>query len=606
MAPKSGIAEHSIALFRSWMNSLGLPWPSTRSQYKTPPHPFSVLLDLALSWNINVLFKVRVHAPDTSGQLSWAALSQGDLGAPWQEYREERIQQNQYEDYVNEHRRLLDASSSDDAYNITELLSTELRLLVVLWAGAPGSQSWFPLRELDKMTPSLRDLGLWEDVLNRHLRGLVRLTSDDTVVVHSRHLLAEIEQLLADYAERAETLLDAIAWVLVQTFLWAVADAPLIVFGTNQRTLEGKRTACLQFVDSRLGLLSAAKHLTARYTVEVRGRVEHVFSKLTDVAKASISSLSWAHSDAKDEAIRKLDAMKRDVFPTEDFFEANGLRLLYEAFAPHSNNHSFIERFLQASRTLQGFVASAAYEDVYRRRLAERSSGLASYVYYTNVVHVSLDALEAPAFSADGTLAMNFGGVGSYVAREMCRSFDPIGSALDSKGENRLWWGPEQSPEYQQRLSCPIHVPSERKLSVVTTRNDSEDASLRGDHRPKQVRLAATATGVFPHIPAIETAFSAYRQASQGNQTTKRLLPYMEESTADQIFFLTYCYVLCAPKESGDEAAQACNLPLMHFAPFAEVFHCPVGSPMNPAEKCTFFEQSTEHSTGVDARRALG
>ncbi|KAH8040594.1 hypothetical protein HPB51_011422 [Rhipicephalus microplus] len=101
---------------------------------------------------------------------------------------------------------------------------------------------------------------------------------------------------------------------------------------------------------------------------------------------------------------------------------------------------------------------------------------------------------------------------------------------------------------------------------------------------------------MFPHVPALETVFRAYKSASRKNKTADGLqLAFLGHLLGDQVFFLTYCHVLCAAadEEEARDAAQACNVPLANLPAFADAFRCPVGSRMNPSSKCTFFDEGS-------------
>ncbi|XP_075744281.1 neprilysin-2-like [Rhipicephalus microplus] len=305
-------------------------------------------------------------------------------------------------------------------------------------------------------TPSLRPPDPWLQLLGKQLPTHVTLSPSDTVGVHSAEMLGELDDLLRDYSQSAPTLLDAIAWIIVQTYLWAMTGWPRTSF-RNQSSSDRNvlaHGACHRLVNSRLGLLRAAPRVVKRYTRQVRKQLAEMFQALTIAAMELILYLRWVSDGAKEEAARKLGAMTLDVFPIIDFFRDEDRQALYEPFTPKDESSSFLVRFIEASAVLRGFVGTETYESVYRRRIGEGGAPLSLYEYYTNIVHVSLDALERPMFTLDGTHAMNYAGLGSYVAREVIRSFDPIGSAVDSTGAQLVWWGPSTSGEHRSRLSC--------------------------------------------------------------------------------------------------------------------------------------------------------
>lgn len=427
-----------------------------------------------------------------------------------------------------------------------------------------------------KVTPSLRPPDLWLQLLGKQLATHVTLSPSDTVVVHSAEMLGELDALLRDYSQSAPTLLDAIAWIIVQTYLWAMTGWPRPSF-RNQSSSDRNvfaHEACHRLVDSRLGLLRAAPRVVKRYTRQVRKQLADILQVLTTAAIEMILHLRWVSDGAKEEAARKLGAMTFDVFPIIDFFRDEDQQALYEPFTPKDESSSFLVRFTEASAVLRGFVGTETYERALRRRIGEGGAPLSLYEYYTNIVRVSLDALERPMFTVDGTDAMNYAGLGSYVAREVTRSFDPIGSAVDSTGAQLVWWGPSTSGEYRSRMSC---------LANTTWEVDAAKAT-------------PSSFGMFPHVPALETAFRAYKSASRKIKTADGLqLAFLGHLLGDQVFFLTYSHVLCAAadEEEAREAAQACNVPLANLPAFADAFRCPVGSRMNPAFKCTFFDEGS-------------
>ncbi|KAH7941352.1 hypothetical protein HPB49_012521 [Dermacentor silvarum] len=64
----------------------------------------------------------------------------------------------------------------------------------------------------------------------------------------------------------------------------------------------------------------------------------------------------------------------------------------------------------------------------------------------------------------------------------------------------------------------------------------------------------------------------------------------LEDLTEEKVFFITACLSSCAVTPADNLFGGDCNKAVMNFAPFAKAFGCPVGSNMNPATKCTFYD----------------
>ncbi|KAH9376363.1 hypothetical protein HPB48_001750 [Haemaphysalis longicornis] len=259
-------------------------------------------------------------------------------------------------------------------------------------------------------------------------------------------------------------------------------------------------------------------------------------------------------------------------FPPKSVFTADGVAKLYADFgaaAHKSDKLSFIEYFTLYSETLRRYLGSERYEDVYRRRLTHVASQLTEYLYWPNLLPVSMAALQPPLHSMDGTYSMNFGGLGSYVMRELSRSFDTAGALADTQGSASAWWGPNKTSDYKGKLECY------RPNSETGGKESGVAGANASNERPVEL---------FSDLPALEAAFSAYTQAlaETGEDVDVVQLSYLESYTGHQIFFLTYCHVMCGRSRHN---AGRCNLPLRNFLPFAEAFHCPVGLGDEPAEE---------------------
>ncbi|XP_072143042.1 endothelin-converting enzyme 1-like [Dermacentor andersoni] len=93
---------------------------------------------------------------------------------------------------------------------------------------------------------------------------------------------------------------------------------------------------------------------------------------------------------------------------------------------------------------------------------------------------------------------------------------------------------------------------------------------------------------VFPEIPAVEVAYAAYRHSLiDGGDEVPRGIP--GGLSGDQVFFMTLCYMTCTlPGAVGPQTVD-CNKAVRSSESFARAFRCPLGSPMNPRRRCTFF-----------------
>ncbi|KAH7963287.1 hypothetical protein HPB52_020458 [Rhipicephalus sanguineus] len=422
-----------------------------------------------------------------------------------------------------------------------------------------GEQLWFVIGDLDPRTKSIEP-GLWLKGLNSaYSNQSLSWVTDNFAVLEDPDILERIDALFRDYSE--VELLIGIAWMFIQTHIWVAIGNPELMFYGNIE--EKKQLACLEFVNARLALLASTNHITDLYPTH-EARLE--FVSFTENLKAEFNNIMkktfWVDREIRETAARKIDKIHLNAMPSEHFFQTPQHATLYEPF-PDSKQAAFMEIWLNSSKVYQRLQLSQRFHDVYKKQRTFRHQAY-KYTYLLNTVDAALVALEPPLFYPGGTFAMNYASAGTLISREMVKSVDPKGTTIDDRGESIHWWGKSESAEYNRRLNC--------------------DLGKEAGQAPMSV---------IPAVPALEVSYSAFKAAAEHEASTAGgvedlRLQGLENFVDKQIFFISYCYVLCG-KEDDASQRRECNVPLRHSSFFVDVFKCPKGSPMNFPQKCSFF-----------------
>ncbi|KAL3186494.1 hypothetical protein MRX96_027532 [Rhipicephalus microplus] len=111
--------------------------------------------------------------------------------------------------------------------------------------------------------------------------------------------------------------------------------------------------------------------------------------------------------------------------------------------------------------------------------------------------------------------------------------------------------------------------------------------SLHGVLLPRTLPAPQRTSSLYPLLPALEIAYDAYKRFRNAEQDLP--LRGLEDYSAEQVFFLTACHATCWENSSKHRVSPECSDAVRNFAPFAEAFKCPAGSPMNPRERCRLF-----------------
>ncbi|XP_037508958.1 neprilysin-1-like [Rhipicephalus sanguineus] len=421
-----------------------------------------------------------------------------------------------------------------------------------------GEQSWFVMGDLDTRTPKIEP-GLWLKGLNKaYQRQHISWVTDNFVVLEDLEILKRINALFLDYTEVELSI--GIAWMFIQSHVWLAIGRPGLMLRDNVE--EKRRLACLEYVTARFGLLPSIAHMMKVYpTEEVRHEVlsfiENVRTQFINIIKKTY----WVDREIRETAARKIERIQLNTLPSEEFFVDEVRKVLYKPF-PDNTQAAFMEGWLNSSNVYQRLQVNKRFNDVYKKQRTYRHQAYV-YTYLLNTVDTALLALEPPLYYPGGTFAMNYATAGTFIMREMIKSIDPSGTTIDERGESIHWWGKSESAEYNRRLNCDL------------------------GHEEGQ-----TAMSVIPAIPALEVSYTAFKaaaeqEASTGGGVEDLRLRGLDDFVDEQIFFMSYCYVLCG-KEDDVSQRQECNVPLRHSTFFVDAFQCPEGSPMNTPKKCPF------------------
>ncbi|KAK8778172.1 hypothetical protein V5799_020489 [Amblyomma americanum] len=301
-----------------------MEWPEETQPAVGGVDPLDLMLDLAINWNLNFLFDVRVlelprHAASATRDSAVAlVLSRGKLSYVWQEGVRKSVDQTQYESYVQMYYQLLSVKESNvSATTLRELEEAILAAKMDIVADESEQQVWFKIRALDNETSSL-DPGTWLALFNKQFSGQFTWSGEHWIVVDGPAVLARLDKLLKTYSKHL--LVVGLAWVFVQTHLWAVANKPDLAF--DESRAKARKYGCFEYAESLFGLLSVAEHLTHTFgTGDARHHLSYFERTLASAVARKLHQSSWIHDGPRNAALRKLESLSMALLPPSEFFD---------------------------------------------------------------------------------------------------------------------------------------------------------------------------------------------------------------------------------------------------------------------------------------------
>ncbi|CAG0881750.1 unnamed protein product [Cyprideis torosa] len=206
----------------------------------------------------------------------------------------------------------------------------------------------------------------------------------------------------------------------------------------------------------------------------------------------------------------------------------------------------------------------------------------AFYSSIENSIQFPAGILQGVFFSSDRPRYLNYGAIGFVIGHEITHGFDDQGRQFDPDGNLVDWWEPETDEEFRRQARCIINqygnftvedIGMNVNGKLTVGENIADNGGLKQAYRA-YVRWEARSSGTpEPRLPG---------------------LPY----NARQMFWISAANVWCQKvrQESlkmqvlSDNHAPApfrINGPFSNLKEFSHDFHCPAGSPLNPAHKCT-------------------
>ncbi|KAL3214683.1 hypothetical protein MRX96_034748 [Rhipicephalus microplus] len=325
---------------------------------------------------------------------------------------------------------------------------------------------------------------LWLRFLAKHDKQF-SWTANSTLIVEDTLIFQSIDKLMKEFNH--DQLVIALSWMFIQSHLWAVCGEPSIRFhGQTEMVTKLGHRGCMEYVDSRLGLLGLPNTINLRYGAsENRNHIRSFLYRINENIRHMVKNLTWIDENSKRTAYRKLENLIEVVMPNDSFFSRKNRDELYSVF-PSMTGKTFVTNLVGASDVYRRLRSNPHFADVYSIRVYARF-GREMYLYLPNLMKLAFIDLYPPLYFLNATLAILHGGLGSFAARQMVKSFDDIGVTVDHTGQSGIWLSPHTAAVHAEKVACNVRA-----------------TSYGGEWRPMRL---------FPAVVALETAYHNYMTA---------------------------------------------------------------------------------------------
>ncbi|GBP03197.1 Endothelin-converting enzyme homolog [Eumeta japonica] len=354
------------------------------------------------------------------------------------------------------------------------------------------------------------------------------------------------------------------------------------VFGLRQRTPRWK--SCAANVNANFGLALSYMYVRAHFDQHSRKKSIEMIEDVRDAFAGAVGELDWMDGTTRSRTLSKLRAIRNFVgFPAWLYNETK--------LDHHYKQAEVVEgKLFQTYLKLTNAAVKKSLESL--REKPDRNRWVATPTTVNAFYSATLNSVTFPAgilqppFYGNGIEAINYGSIGAIMGHEVTHGFDDQGRRYDEEGNLKQWWSAATLEHYHGKVQCIIDQYSKYHMAQLPNYT-VHGFNTQGENIADNGGLRA--------------ALSAYDLLAKRQPVeTRTRLPGLPQYTPRQLFFLGFAQIWCGNTTTGalkSKLVEGVHSPnkirvigtLSNSREFADAWHCPSNSPMNPEHKCVLW-----------------
>uniref|UniRef100_A0A915CTB1 Endothelin-converting enzyme 1 n=1 Tax=Ditylenchus dipsaci TaxID=166011 RepID=A0A915CTB1_9BILA len=428
------------------------------------------------------------------------------------------------------------------------------------------SNNPFQIHQLKEAFPLID----FEAYLKRTFEDIVDIQPNDTVIIREVDFFKKVQKLLNSTSKR--TLANYVGWRIVQgfsPFLPPSFRIPFYDFKANQTAMfnvpmperwEDCISLSILLLDMPVGKLFVENFFNEKFAVD---KVTEMTAYLRNAFTKQLSQLHWMDATTRKRAILKANRIEYKSGYPPQLFNDTWMAANW-GFKQNGEDESLLHLTvrIKLARTVDEL---ARFKRPVDRSLWYQSPAQVDAFYAPNLNEMIFPAgiMQYP-FLATVPNYVVYAAVGAVISHELTHSIDDQGGRYDELGNLNDWWDGNTAKTFYKKAECFVQQYQQERLR---------------------------------EIGVVVTALNAYASWLNDSKEEEPKLPGFQNYTSQQMFFLAYANNWCSmihPRYvnqliQADVHAPArlrAVIPLRNRGEFAEAFHCQMGAPMNPTQKC--------------------
>ncbi|XP_055904939.1 uncharacterized protein LOC129940579 [Eupeodes corollae] len=353
------------------------------------------------------------------------------------------------------------------------------------------------------------------------------------------------------------------------------------------KTSKFQRTHCLSYVKRAFPLVLSHFYMKDHYDRAAEDGIMEIISEIKLSMQNIVETADWLDEPTRLEALAKIRMLRTRlgevVDPSTEIYNNEVKKLnLTDNF---SLNVLKMAKF-NVDLLHYGFLHSEMPESTLPLELLDVLQVNAFYYVLDNSINAMAGILHPPVYHPYLPKSLNYGSLGYILGHEITHGFDNVGSNFDSNLTLRNWWSEKSSKVFEERLNCFAQHYNEYTVPEINRKLNGTNA---------QDENIADSGGLREALIAYRRVFKNAIKNKVEDFEKNESLPGLD-MTPEQTFFLSFAQVYCSKYDlkhywveiSDDHPLDRYRVmgSLQNFEEFPLVFNCPLGSRMNPNDKC--------------------
>lgn len=446
----------------------------------------------------------------------------------------------------------------------------------------------YNVTELSKLVPVV----FWNELFS----SLTPYVIPSPIIVHSPSYAGNASEIISTTS--ADVIQAYFLWTTIQKYAGYLAEpynAPLRRFnnmlnGRDEETKPKRWETCVRQVDQHLGFILGRWFVAAKYNADAKAEGQAIMDAIKDSFVSRVDTLEWMDKETSRLAKEKAKAIFVDVgYPLSSPNTTSPISLA-DYYSPVN---VYRKQFFWSAFSAEQASSRRQFSKVGRPSNKHEwyftpQTVNAGYLPNRNQIQMPAGIMQDPFYDLQYPEYVSFGAIGMVSGHELTHAFDNQGRLYDKDGNLRNWWTNQTAAAFKDLATCFVKQYSGFKVTAP----DGTKIPVNG---------TLTLGENLADNSGLQEAFDAWRKRFEEDPKSEKyknqLLPGLEQYSREQLFYVAAARPWCSLARPEFEVNGVRNDPhspakyrvlgaMVNNEDFSKAFGCPVGSRMNPAEKC--------------------